>query len=172
MTNQRIIPKLWGLIECTISKRQNQSSSLAIFVGVGDTMRLHRLPILAMALLAILLSSAHSRLLANPATSTITPKIITITTPASDPYTFTGMPATLMTGIYKFKYINESSVSHNFNIRGVGGIRSTPICSKCTKFITVTLSQYVNGVMSPRRSYFCEPHKSIMHGIAKTTRAT
>ncbi len=110
------------------------------------------------------------RRLATPAATTDFPTV-TITTPASDPYAFTGMPATLKAGTYKFKYINNSDVPHNFKIRGSGGFRATPVCAECTKVITVTLKRYVNGVLAPNRAYVCEPHKSFMKGTVRITAA-
>ena len=156
-------------------------------------MRLQQWAIMAFALLAIL-TSAHSvastdevvqspplplnnaRQLPSPPRRLATPAAtnyptITITTPSSDPYTFTGMPTTLKAGTYKFKYINNSDIEHNFKIRGAGGFRSTPICANCTKFITVTLKRYVNGVLAPNRQYVCEPHASFMKGTVKITAA-
>jgi plastocyanin len=155
-------------------------------------MRLQQWAIMAFALLAIL-TSVHStstsnedvqpqrqslpvddadRQLSPPrrlATPTTSPTVIVITTPESDPYTFTGMPATLKAGTYTFKYINNSDVGHNFKIRGAGGFRKTPVCSKCTYSMTVTLKRYVNGVLAPNRLYVCEPHASSMKGTVKIT---
>lgn len=156
-------------------------------------MRLQQWAVMAFALLAIL-TSVHStstsnedvvqtqqhslpaddadRQLSPPrrlATPTTSPTVIIIETPEDDPYTFTGMPATLKAGTYTFKYINNSDVGHNFKIRGAGGFRKTPVCSKCTYSMTVTLKRYVNGVLAPNRQYVCEPHASSMKGIVKIT---
>jgi plastocyanin len=106
-------------------------------------------------------------------TATTTIPTITVTTPADDPYAFEGMPASIKAGTYKIKYINNSNVPHNFKIRGSStvGFQATPICSKCTKTITVTFRRFVNGVLSPSRLYVCEPHKTFMKGTVTITPA-
>ncbi|KAL3822665.1 hypothetical protein ACHAXA_001818 [Cyclostephanos tholiformis] len=98
--------------------------------------------------------------------SSATIPTITVTTPADDPYAFNGMPASINAGTYKIKYINNSNIPHNFKIRGssTAGFKATPICSNCTKTITVTFKRYLNGVLSPNRLYVCEPHKTFMKG--------
>lgn len=169
--------------------RRNSSSRQSSFPP-RIAMRLHHQSwvIAAVALLVIVLTSAHSitsnvhddnarqllsssppRRLATPSTANF--PTITITTPASDPYAFTGMPETLKAGTYKFKYINNSDVPHNFKIRGAGGFRATPICAECTEVVTVTLKRSVNGVLAPNREYVCEPHASFMKGTVKITAA-
>lgn len=149
-------------------------------------MKLQQWTILALALLATLISSSSAEtdedVVTSPRTETSFRQLqtsstnnyptITITTSASDPYAFDGMPATLKVGTYRFKYINNSDIPHNFKIRGATGFRATPVCAKCTKMITVTLKRYVNGVLAPNRQYVCEPHASFMKGTVKITPAT
>jgi hypothetical protein len=107
-------------------------------------------------------------------TSTTTVPTITVTTPADKPYAFVGMPASIKAGTYKIKYINSSGIAHNFKIKGNSqkGFQDTPVCSKCTKTITVTFTRFIDGVLSPQREYECEPHDSFMKGTVTITPAT
>lgn len=131
-------------------------------------MRLSRWSILAIVIVAILLSSCSS--LAQSQRGVVT---ITVTTPESAPYTFNGVPDKLKEGTYKFKYINVSTIPHSFKIRGIDGFQSTPLCARCANAITVTLSRYAdNGKLSPNRMYFCERHKSKMNGTVRIAPAT
>lgn len=139
-------------------------------IAPGIRMWVRRWSILASVMVvAILVSFSTS---SAQSSTPVTTQTITITTPASGPYIFTGMPSKLKAGTYKFKYINESTIPHNFKIRGAGGFHSTKVCAKCTKTLTVTLSRFVNGGLSPKRMYFCEPHKSKMHGTVLIAPAT
>ena len=120
------------------------------------------------ALLAVLASaqSSDSRDDGKMLRQAATIPTITVTTPADDPFAFVGMPASITAGTYKITYINNSNVEHNFKIKGSSavGFQATPICSECTKTITVTFTRYIDGVLSPQREYVCEPHDSFMKG--------
>lgn len=97
--------------------------------------------------------------------------IITVTTPSGNDLIFTGMPTSIKAGTYKIKYINKSSIPHNFKIRGntSEGLQKTPVCAKCTRTITVTFEREINGKLSPKRKYVCEPHSSVMSGFVTVT---
>lgn len=63
------------------------------------------------------------------------PTTIKVTTTSG--LTFTGMPSTLKAGTYKFVYTNSSGMGHNLKV----GTKSTPVFTKGTKSITVTLKK-------------------------------
>ena len=62
-------------------------------------------------------------------------KTIDVTSPASDPLSYRGIPATLKPGKYTFRYTNRTGMSHDLKV----GSKKTPLFSAGTRSFTVTL---------------------------------
>lgn len=107
---------------------------------------------------AVAIGAASAAALALTAAPALAQKTITVTTPKSNPFSFSGMPKTLKAGTYTFKYVNNSGIGHNLKV----GSRATPIFSSGSKTVKVKLRK---GTVK----YECVPHASMMKGTIKVT---
>lgn len=107
---------------------------------------------------AVAVGAAAAAALALTAAPALAKKTITVTTPKSSPFSFSGMPSTLKAGTYTFMYVNDSGIDHNLKV----GSRATPIFSSGWKIIRVNLTK---GTVK----YECVPHASMMKGTIKVT---
>ena len=62
---------------------------------------------------------------------------ITVTTPAADALSYRGMPKKLKPGVYRFKYVNRSALSHDLKV----GAKSTPVFTSGTRVLRVRLAK-------------------------------
>lgn len=94
---------------------------------------------------------------------------ITVKTTADNDFKFSGFPTAIRAGTYKITYINNSTIPHNFKIKGntAAGFQQTEICSKCTKSMTVRFTRHIDGILALNRVYVCEPHNSKQRGTVK-----
>ncbi len=109
------------------------------------------------AISAVALAGAASPALAQKRT-------ITVTTPKSSPFAFTGMPRTLKAGRYTFRYVNNSGIGHNLVFLKSKSTprRGTPIFSSGSRTVTVTLKKGT-------ARYVCTPHAAGMKGSIRVT---
>lgn len=107
---------------------------------------------------AVAVGAAAAAALALTAAPALAKKTITVTTPKSSPFSFSGMPSTLKAGTYTFTYVNNSGIGHNLKV----GSAATPVFSSGSKTVKVTLKK---GTVK----YECVPHSSMMKGTIKVT---
>ena len=109
------------------------------------------------AISAVALAGAASPALAQK-------KTITVTTPKSSPFAFTGMPKTLKAGTYTFRHVNKSGIGHNlmFLKSASTARKGTPIFTSGARTVRVTLKKGT-------ARYVCTPHASIMKGTIRVT---
>lgn len=75
--------------------------------------------------------------LAGITTPALAARTTEVTSPASDPMSFVGMPTKLKPGTYTFRYTNKSGMTHDLKVGAV----ETPDFDKGTRSITVKLKK-------------------------------
>lgn len=73
--------------------------------------------------------------LAVAGSATAAPKVINVKTTSG--LSYQGMPSTLKAGTYTFRYSNPTAIPHNLKV----GSKATPVFTKGTRSITVTLKK-------------------------------